>query len=349
MIDRRRFFQTTLGGGLAAWAASRFPASASTSPTSVSKTAVGRSFELVSTPEPVFSYPAGESSILVLHPSDRLIQYEGRNGLTFNSIRGRAALPRHTVAAKQGSVAFWVLPLQEISPEAHHPNHALSNPFYNFFVFLSDREAVEDVLAANFALFLTTDFYPGLTAKFMGGLSDDSNYGHALAQATSNYFEFLPHNWYQITSTWDRDKGDYRIYANGVLVAVSDVFAKSPPNQDAPALAIYFGNPGYAMGQVDFFDRILSPSEVGSFFVKSGGRTDTELQRTLEMRYTGNHLATFSRPLDTRGRVGAAQEGSAKSLRPECRILPSGMRLMPALYARGAQNHDPYYGGIRAR
>ena len=289
VINRRRFFQTSLAGGLVTWLGSRLEASTSTPK-------VGSPFQPVPTPAPVFTYPAGDPSIQVLHPSSRSVEHESRRGLTFSSIRGRAALPRHSVAANKGSLAFWVLPLQEISPEAHYPNHALSNPFYNLFVFLSDREAVEDVQAANFSLFLATDWYPGLTAKFTGGLTDDRIYGQALAQATSNYFEFLPHNWYQIAATWDREKGDYRIYANGVLVAVSDVFAKTPPNHDAPAPTIYFGNPGYAMGQVDFFDRIISPIEVESIFVKNGGRTDTELLRTLEMRYTGNNLVPFSAP-----------------------------------------------------
>jgi hypothetical protein len=80
------------------------------------------------------------------------------------------------------------------------------------------------------------------------------------------------------------------------LVAVSDTFTSTIPAEDAPALNIFFGNPGYAMGQVDFFDRILSPAEIGSLFVAHGGRTDTELQRSLEMRYTGNQLTPFSAP-----------------------------------------------------
>lgn len=285
LMDRRRFLQTSLAGGFATWAGSSLPASAAMpAPTTP--------FQLVPTPPPVFSYPAGDPSILVLHPSGRFFEHEGRRGLNFTSIRGRAVLPRHTVAARQGSLIFWVLPLQEISPEAQYPQFALSNPLYKYFVFLSDREAVEDVEAANFCLFLATDWYPGLTAKFM----NVTTWGEPCAQATSNYFEFLPHHWYQIAATWDRDKGDYRIYANGVLVGVSDTFAKTPVAGDVPAATIFFGNPGYAMGQVDFFDRILSPAEIGSLFVKNGGQTDTEIQRTLEMRYTGNHLAPFSAP-----------------------------------------------------
>jgi hypothetical protein len=289
MIDRRRFLQTTLANGFVSLTGSSFFANASAH-------APAKTFQPGPTPTPVFSYPAGDPSILVLHPSKRNIEHQGRRGLTFTSIRGRACLPRHTVAARKGSLAFWTLPLQEISPEAHYPSHAISNPLYKNFVFLTDREAVEDVDAANFCLFLATDWYPGLTAKFMNAVVSGAQYGQPRAQATSNYFEFLPHNWYQIVATWDRDKGDYRIYANGILVAVSDVFTKTPPPNDVPSSTIFFGNPGYAMGQVDFFDQILSPSEIESLFAKNGGRTDTEIQQTMEMRYTGNQLVPFSAP-----------------------------------------------------
>lgn len=290
MIDRRSFLQKTLASSVTAWAGTHLTAHASTP-----AAAQAASYKQVPTPAPIFSYAAGDPSILVLHPSSRSIEYEGRRGLNFTSIHGRAGLPAHTVAAKNGSLAFWVLPLQEISPEAHYPKHTLSNPFYNSFVFMTDREAVEDTKAANFCIFQATDWYPGLTAKFTNARSS-SAYRQPLALATSNYFEFLPHHWYQIVATWDREKGDYRIYANGVLVAASDVFINTRPLEDAPASTLFFGNPGYAMGQVDFFDQTLSPAEVGSLFVKQGGRTDTELQRTLEMRYAGAGLASFSSP-----------------------------------------------------
>ncbi|HXH50150.1 MAG TPA: DUF1961 family protein [Terriglobia bacterium] len=285
VLDRRSFLQTSVAGGVASLAEPRKPAAASAP-------VPERLFQTVPTPPPSFSYPAGDSSIRVLHPSGRYIEHGGRRGLHFTSIRGRAGLPRHTVAARKGSVVFWVLPLQEISPQAHNPAHEQSNPFYKNFVFLTDREAVEDLAAANFCLFQATDWYPALTARF----GNDDRWGHPIAKASANYFEFLPHNWYQITATWDRDKGDFRVYANGILVAASNAFAPTPGAGDSPAPTVYFGNPGYAMGQIDFFDQILTPAQIQSLFVKNGGRTDTDLQRTLETRYTGNHLSPFSPP-----------------------------------------------------
>jgi Domain of unknown function (DUF1961) len=286
-MNRRSFLQTGMAGGVASLVAPGLPAVASAPPPATT-------FPRTPTPAPVFSYPAGDPSILVLHPSHRLLEYEGRRGLNFTSIRGRAGLPRHTVGEKKGTLAFWVLPLQEISPEAHYTGQDLSNPFYKFFVFLTDREAVEDVQAANFCLYLATDFYPGLTVKFAGDVN--IHWGRPMAQATSNYFEFLTHHWYQIVTTWDRDKGDYRVYANGILVAANDAFAKTVPPNDAPAATMFFGNPGYAMGQVDFFNQVLTPAQIGSYFVANGGRTDTDVQRSLEMRYTGNRLSPFSPP-----------------------------------------------------
>jgi hypothetical protein len=208
MMDRRDFLQTTLAGGVMSLAGSYFRASAAT-------VREANSFQIVPTPKAIFSYPVGDPSILVLHSSSRYLEHGGRRGLNLTSIHGRAALPRHTVGARKGSVAFWFLPLQEISPEAHHPNFAISNPLYDAFVFLSDREAVGDAQAANFCLFQSTNWYSGLTAKFVN--TDGSRWGQAIAQATANHFEFLPHNWYQIVAVWDRDKGDYRVCVNGIF------------------------------------------------------------------------------------------------------------------------------------
>lgn len=342
-LDRRRFLQTGAAGGIVTLAESRLQRSISGLPPA-------SSFQIVPTPSPTFSYPAGNSSTLVLHSSSRYLERDGRRGLNFTSIRGRAGLPRHTVGARKGSVVFWVLPLQEISPEAHYPAHAMSNPFYKNFVFLTDREAVEDVAAANFCVFQSTDWSPALTARF----GNNDRWGYPVAKATANYFEFLPHHWYQIAATWDRGKGNYRVYANGVLVATSNAFAPAPGAGDTPAPSVFFGNPGYAMGQVDFFDQILTLEQIGSLFVKNGGRTDTDLRRTLEMRYTGNHLPPFSAPaMEGDGWVGRKKlsltspaqdtEFFQQGCGPCLRYTPEGLRITtPSLeaYLRQTGNYD---------
>jgi hypothetical protein len=313
--DRREFLKTALGGSLIAAASPLLRPEADKNP-------ITARFPVAPTPAPIYSYPAGSSLIRVLHSSARYIGYQGRRGLMFTSIHGRAAIPQHSVNARKGTLAFWVLPLQEISPEAHHPNHTLSNPFYNTFAFLTDREAIEDVQAANFCVFQTTDWYPGLTAKFVN--TDGARWGQAIAQATANYFEFLPNNWYQISLTWDRENGDYRVYANGILVAASDTFVKSPPAEDPSGPILFFGSPGYAMGQVDFFDQLLSPTEIGSLFVKDGGRTDTDIQSTLEMRYTGDHLVPLSTPGVNQGRWTQSKKLSLRDPREDAEFFQQG-------------------------
>jgi len=252
-----------------------------------------------SNPTPLFSYPAGEAGVVNLHSSARLIKHEGRNGLTFRSIRGRAALPRHTVGGRRGSLAFWVLPLQEFASAAHHSAQGKSNPYFDRFVFLTDREAVQDIDAANFCLLFSTDWYPVLIGKFMSGSSGgggDAGFLRPLAVMTANHFEMMRLHWYHLAATWDRDKGSYHLYANGILVATSDTTATDKPFEEEPSQTLYFGSPGYAMGDVEFFDAILSPSEIRDLFREGGGAVDSEIQRTLEKRHEGRDLPRFDPP-----------------------------------------------------
>jgi hypothetical protein len=123
----------------------------------------------VDPPAPVHFYEAARDPFHILHDSARVITHANRAGVNFTSIHGRAALKRHTLNEDRGTVTMWVLPLQDYFPATLMDAHAKSNPFFNRFVFLSDRESVQEIEAANFCILFHTYWHPVFMAKFGPG------------------------------------------------------------------------------------------------------------------------------------------------------------------------------------
>jgi hypothetical protein len=248
-----------------------------------------------SAPQPTYRYTAGSDSIVVLHPSSRIITYAGRNGLHFTSIRGRAALPQHTAHAIRGTAAFWLLPLQDCAPATQLPAHSRSNPFFDRIVFLSDREAVQEIEAANFSFFFQSQWHPVLMAKFGYGAMNPAVFGpNRIGNASAGYFQLHALCWYQMAVTWDREAGVYVLYANGIKVGHSDVTQwPTPATSDRPAPWLYFGNPAYAMGDISFFQDALTPGQVRAVFEAEVVSKDARVQAELEKMFEGRDLAAL--------------------------------------------------------
>jgi hypothetical protein len=246
-------------------------------------------------PKPTYNYRAGSESIVVLHPSSRIITHSGRSGLHFTSIRGRAALPRHTAHEVRGAAALWLLPLQDCAPATQLPAHSRSNPFFDRVVFLSDREAVQETEAANFSFFFQTHWHPVLIAKFGYGGMNPAVFGpNRIGNASAGHFQLHALHWYHMAVTWDREAGVYQLYANGIKVGHSDVSEwPTRATSDRPAPWLYFGNPAYAMGDVSFFNRALTPGQVRALFEAEVASKDTGLQSELEKTFEGHGLARF--------------------------------------------------------
>ncbi len=230
----------------------------------------------------------------ILHESARKITHEGRSGISFTSIRGRGALPRHALNRPKGTLTLWVLPLQEFFPATHHKAHGLSNPFFDRFVFLTDREAVQELEAANFKLFFTSDWNPVLTLEF------EQNAGNILwgvaTGARVGHFEMEAFHWYQLAVTWDHESGVYVIYANGVRIGHSDVTGTVPVNCDPAAPRLYFGSPAYAMGDLGFFDEALTDEEIAGVFEREVVTRNDGIQASLEKTYLGKKLEPLALP-----------------------------------------------------
>ncbi|AHF93829.1 hypothetical protein OPIT5_30365 [Opitutaceae bacterium TAV5] len=223
------------------------------------------------TPAPAFTYdPAAREAggVMVFDGAapSRVVTREGRSGLTFRSIRGRAMLPRHTADKPRGTATLWVLPLQELFPATQLPAHSRSNPFFNRFVFLSDREAVQEVEAANFTLLYETRWYPAFLAKFGQGTINQSKFpADHTASALAGFLAMPALVWQQLAVTWDHEAGVYQLFSDGVMIGHSDVTVSHPPH-DAPAPALYFGSPAIVTGEIAFYDQVLSPAQLRALF-----------------------------------------------------------------------------------
>jgi hypothetical protein len=265
---------------------------------------------------PQHRYTADSDSIQILHPSASRIDHQNRAGIHFSSTRGRAALPNHTPGSTHGSVVLWVLPLQDFFPAAHHPAHAKSNPFFDRFVFLSDREAVQEIEAASFSLMYCSYWHPVYVAKFSQGTVSDAMFHDRTAIATSGHFELHALNWYQLVVTWNHDTSVYVLYANGIKVGHSDVTKTSPKHHDPPAPWLYFGNPTYAMGDVAFYSEAFDQPQIAELFEReAAGATNPTVQASLQKTYQGRGLPKLDWRPD--GQQGWKPELSLPLTRPE--------------------------------
>src|SRR5262249_16160930 len=120
-----------------------------------------------------YDFQAGVGDCRAYGSAVRVIDHEGRSGVNVMSIRGRVAMLRPPLNQPAGSVAMWVMSLDDLHSWVRHPQHGASNKFSDRYVFLSDREAVADTDAASFSLAYTTDWHPVFVAKFAQGTWHD--------------------------------------------------------------------------------------------------------------------------------------------------------------------------------
>lgn len=226
----------------------------------------------------------------------RVVDFHGRQGLNFTGIRGRLAITRHTLNSPRGSLTLWVAPLDDIGVAPHHAHHARSNPAADKFTFLSDREALPEVECAHFALYYHTWWHPGFIAKWGRGSYLESCFNlQQKPTAATGHFSFHRGHWYHLALTWDRPAGDYRLYANGVLIGTHDTTA--PRLHDDPCgPTLYLGNPALAFSELEFYDEKLPPETIRSLHAGQATRPYPELSAELARTYEGTDLPRFTPP-----------------------------------------------------
>lgn len=202
-------------------------------------------------------------------------------------------MPDHTLNSPQGSLTLWLAPLDDIEVAPPHSHHAKSNPAFDKFALLSDREAMPEVEAAHFALYYHTWWHPAFIAKWARGSYLDSCYNlRQRPTAATGHFSFKRRHWYQVALTWDRAAGDYRIYANGVLIATHDTTATKLWD-DVCGPTLYLGNPAFAFSDISFYATQLSPEVIRALHTTEATHAYPELAAALAHTYEGVGLNPF--------------------------------------------------------
>ena len=219
-----------------------------------------------SPPKPKHSYPLADSKAshsILPGPAPRLIEASGRKGLNFTSIKGRMALPDHTLNETRGTLSMWVMALDDLSAAAQYPHHGQSNPHFSKYVLLSDREVVPDSDAAHFSLVWESYWHPVFYAKFAPGSHLQNAWGAERgAEAMAGHFTFPRLEWVLLTVRWDRENNLYEMFANGIQIGSADTTTPDLPHFPCGPV-LYIGCPAFAFAEVHFFDRLLTAEEIG--------------------------------------------------------------------------------------
>ncbi len=244
-----------------------------------------------SSPKPQFSYlltePSGAHRVLP-GPPCRVIEAGHRRGVNFSSIRGRIALPEHTLCEPRGTLSMWVMSLDDLYPAAQFLGHANSNPHFSKHVLLTDREVVPDTDAANFSLVFDSYWHPVFYAKFATGSHLQNAWGPVRgAEALAGHFEFHRLEWYLITVRWDYENNLYEIFANGVRVASADTTTPKLPHLPCGPV-LYIGTPALAVSEVHFFNTLLTPQEIQE--LPGTSLTNPAIRSRLERTFEGRDL-----------------------------------------------------------
>lgn len=217
----------------------------------------------------------------------RLVTLKGRTGLQAQSIHTRFRLGQHTLNTEKGAVTMWVLPTESLASTAMISHIAHHDPAWESYVLLSDQENLRDWGAAKFAWVWSSGWYPQWWAKFfVGGIYPDAYNPVARAAVTAGHFHFHAWEWYQIALTWDKPANQFRLYANGILIATSNQFAKSLEHVPCDQ-TLYFGEPVFAYGDMAFYDTCPDAEQVAKIHTEEAVTRNPELELALRKTFAG--------------------------------------------------------------
>lgn len=222
----------------------------------------------------------------------REVQFRGRSGLQVKSVASRICLPAHTVHREHGAITLWAMALEDLSSVASIPHILAHEADYITFPLLSDNEDLRNWPEASFAWIWAAHWYPQLWAKFYkGGIYPDA-FQPPRALALAGHFNFHALRWYQLGLTWDKPADQYRVYANGVLVATSNQFAKSLESHPCGE-TLYLGDPAIAFGEIKFYDTCPGAAEMAGIYASEAIEPDDTLDAELKKTFAGAEPEAF--------------------------------------------------------
>lgn len=223
----------------------------------------------------------------------RQLTLAGRSGIQPSSIHTRLRLDHHTINADQGCATLWVLPLESLSSTASIQHIHLHDPGCDTYTLISDQENPRKWTEATFNWTWASHWYPQWWAQFFkGGIYPEAYQPVSRAFVGAGHFNFHAMRWYQLGLTWDKPANQYRLYANGVLIATSNRFAASLEHQPCGE-SLYIGEPAFAFGELAFYDTCPGKEGMSGLYATQGGPVDNEIQRELLRTFAGAEPRAF--------------------------------------------------------
>jgi hypothetical protein len=268
----------------------------------------------------------------------RVLELKGRRGLHLPSIYGRLVLGGgHTLNEPQGTLVMWVASLDDYFPAAEWEGMKNSNAFSQYYVLMTDHEALRHVNESSFAWSLERGWHPNMFAKFAPGPWSPGVWtAKRQAVVLAGHWEMRRETWYCLALTWDRPAGRFRIYANGVLVATEDTTFPAPlPSQPCGPI-LYTGNPTFIYSDAAFYSEALQGETLAAIYREGAAHAEPELEAHLKKTYAGKGLER----LDWSPDVGWRETWNLPLTRPEdlleftpqgstrfAKITPEGLRI----------------------
>jgi hypothetical protein len=231
----------------------------------------------------------------------RKISHNGRSGVNATSIHSRISIPKHSINERQGSLTFWVMPIESLHPTSV-PFHIMPyEPSYNVYALLSDNKELKKIEEARFSLFYSSHKFREITAKFnRGGYHEDCLYPDLAIASSGENVSMEAKNWYQIGATWDRDTNSYFVYINGIRIGSASLFAKEMLDEDCGEV-LFAGNPTFALSTLSFYDTTFDDAAMAQAFKDEATYINQDIQEALLETHVGASLKRFTwKPLDTK-------------------------------------------------
>lgn len=226
--------------------------------------------------------------------SYRLLSHRGKTGINMTSTNGHIILPKHNLNDNAGSIDLWVMSLEDLASASHNNEwFGIHNPHYPNYLLLADTPVTGDFEGAVFALNWASIWYPQMSAKFYRGNIYDNAYRpvhHAIV--TAGHLPLHRLSWYHIALTWDKKANDYRLYANGILIGISDRYVKQMLWENCGEF-LYSGNPTLVISDITFYDKVLDKKEVYEHFKFQEGSALPEATEEIHKIYCNEHLEQF--------------------------------------------------------
>jgi len=252
--------------------------------------------------KPVYHYSFGNSSksrAFTVHGDARVLDLKGRKGVNPTSIHTRIEMPKHNIASdNEGTMVIWAFFLEELN--AAHQTKAMTYDNESWFTYpiISDIEDVSNSPEANFGMYFFAEWHPQFYVKmYKGKLYPTRVDPPQKAFVTSEHFSFKANKWYQLTFTWNKEKEDLRLYANGVLIGTDDKHHNAF-HIDAINEKLFTGNPMICYGDVAFYDEELSGKTVAKKYKQETPDFDQHYVDHLQHVFNGHDVKEFTWQLD---------------------------------------------------